>query len=83
MARRRSVKFVDAAGLALPWQPHLYYSKFNFSRGTLLVSFDLRGGKGALPTIECRDASSPYRVSPCVSTQADADFITQFAAFLH
>ncbi|MCX6901104.1 MAG: right-handed parallel beta-helix repeat-containing protein [Verrucomicrobia bacterium] len=72
---RRSVKFVDAAGLALTWQPHLYYSKFNFSRGTLLVSFDLRVEKGALPTIECRDASSPYRVGPSLRVSAAGELM--------
>jgi len=69
------VKFVDAAGLALTWQPHLFYSKFNFARGTLLVSFDLRVEKGALPTIECRDASSPYRVGPSLRVTAAGELM--------
>jgi hypothetical protein len=70
------VKFVDATGLALAWQPHLYYSKFNFSRGTLLVSFDLRVEKRALPVIECRDASSPYRVGPSLRVTAAGELQT-------
>lgn len=72
---RRSLKIVDAPGLAQAWQPHFYYSKFNFVRGTLVVSFDLRVEKGALPTIECRDASSPYRVGPSLRVTAAGELL--------
>ncbi len=72
---RHSVKVVDAAGLAQPWQPHFCYSKFNFVRGTVQVSFDLRVEKGALPSIECRDASSPYRTGPSLSVNAAGDLL--------
>jgi Right handed beta helix region len=72
---RHSLKVVDAAGLAQPWQPHFYYSKFNFVRGTMLVSFDLRIEKGALPSIECRDAGSQYHTGPALRVNAAGELL--------
>ena len=69
------MKVVDATGLAQVWQPHFYYNKFSFARGTLLVSFDLRVEKGALPTVECRDAGSPYRVGPSLRVNASGELL--------
>jgi len=74
---RHSLKFVDAAGLSQVWQPHLYYRNINFARGTLQVSFDLRVEKGAIVTVECRDASSPYRVGPSLTVTADGQLMAQ------
>jgi hypothetical protein len=73
---RRSLKVVDAAGLAQVWQPHFYW-KPNFARGTLLVTFDLRVEKGALVVAECRDASSPYRVGPSLTVTADGQLLAR------
>ncbi|MBI5395397.1 MAG: right-handed parallel beta-helix repeat-containing protein [Verrucomicrobia bacterium] len=73
---RHSLKVVDAAKLAQLWHPHFFW-KPNFARGTLRVSFDLRVEKGALVAVECRDASSPYRVGPSLSVTADGQLMAR------
>ncbi len=66
----RSLKFVDAAGLAHRYHPHLVYSP-HYGRGTATASFSLRAEAGAVLYHEWRDNRSPYRVGPGFRISAD------------
>jgi len=69
---KRSLKFVDAAGLDQIWNPHLFFSP-HFVTGVVENGFDLRLEKGATVWVEWRDASSPYRVGPSLGVDADGN----------
>jgi hypothetical protein len=64
---RHSLKFTDVAGLAMSWQPHMFYQP-HFVEGRVRASFDLFLEPEALVFTEWRD-SGPYpdNVGPSVT----------------
>ncbi len=67
---RQSLRFADAAGMDFTFNPHLWFVP-NLFRGRAKLSFDLRVDARALPAVEWRDASSPYRVGPSLNVDAE------------
>jgi hypothetical protein len=67
---RQSLRFADAAGMDFTFNPHLWFVP-NLLRGRAKLTFDLRVDARALPAVEWRDASSPYRVGPSLNVDAE------------
>ena len=60
---KRSLKLIDAPGLAARFDPHFYFSP-RHSQGVSRCAFDIRVEDGAEFYHEWRDDSSPYRTGP-------------------
>ena len=71
---KRSLKFTDAPGQAVSYNPHLFYSP-NFTDGILVGKFALRHETGAIVYHEWRDDGSPYRVGPSLIVRADGTIV--------
>lgn len=71
---RHSLKFADAPGQKYNFNPHLFYEP-GFTKGRLRIAFDLRREPGAVVFHEWRDKSSPYKVGPSLTVNADGALI--------
>ncbi|MCK5801414.1 MAG: right-handed parallel beta-helix repeat-containing protein [Lentisphaeria bacterium] len=66
---KRSLKFVDAAGMKNDWDPHLYVHP-RFTGGTVTGSFDLRLEKGAILSHQWRTDDQPFVTGPTILATA-------------
>ena len=67
---RHSLKFTDAPGQRVSYDPHLYYHP-SFTEGTVTGRFALRLEPGAVFYHEWRDSASPYHSGPSIRVGAD------------
>lgn len=67
---KQSLKFIDAAGLAHPFNPHLVYAP-HLRGGLTSEQFAVRIGPGAVFFHEWRDDRNPYRIGPSVWISGD------------
>ncbi len=67
----KALKFVDAPGQRVSWQPHLVYG-MHWRKGTVTGEFDCYlNSPDALLWHEWRDSSSPYKVGPSIRLHGD------------
>ena len=65
---KRSLKVVDAPGLAHGFNPHFFYQPHH-TAGTTRCAFDMRIEPGVVMYHEWRDDASPYRIGPSLWLQ--------------
>lgn len=65
---KRSLKVVDAPGLAAAYNPHFYYRPGHHA-GVAAFSFDMRIEDGVVMFVEWRDDATPYKVGPSMSVR--------------
>jgi len=68
----RSLRFLDAPGLAQSWHPHMFYT-LDLRSGEAVSRFDLRLEDDAELFVEWRDAASPYRTGPRLTVAPNGD----------
>lgn len=71
---KRSLKFVDAAGLKFRFNPHLVYSP-HLRKGIATGSFALRIEPGVEFYHEWRDGKNPYTIGPSIHVTPDGELI--------
>ncbi len=79
---KQSLKFSDAPGQSVSFNPHVYADP-GFMSGALQGRFDLRRGANSVMYHEWRDASSPYRIGPSLSIESNGDMNTQGQALMN
>jgi hypothetical protein len=67
---KRSLKFTDAPGQKVPWDPHLWYEP-GFKEGVLEGTFCLRLEPGAVLSHEWRTRDNPYQTGPSLQVAGD------------
>lgn len=67
---KHSLKFTDAPGLSVPWNPHINYGAHFWDAKSAQCHFDLRLEKSAILSAEWRDDENPYQNGPHITASA-------------